>query len=164
MALDCSIAFSTDRSWISVFLVAEKRIDDLERENKELKRQLAELQGGSTSALASSFGEEVVRSIRKDVTIFGASGVQRSDESGRWEQAFQVGKAIAQRGFKVVNGGYTGTMEASAEGARTVESGEAEGILVSSLFPARANGNDFLTSRVETESLTARIDVLWKSQ
>lgn len=50
------------------------------------------------------------------VAIFGSSRVSAS--SAEYAEAYTLGKLLAQHGFVVMNGGYQGTMEASARGAR----------------------------------------------
>ena len=52
----------------------------------------------------------------KIVAVFGGSRV--SPDSADYAEAYTVGKLLAQRGFIVMNGGYQGTMEASARGAK----------------------------------------------
>ena len=53
---------------------------------------------------------------KKVVTIFGSSG-PREDE-GEYRLAYRLGKSLAEAGFTICNGGYGGTMEAAARGAR----------------------------------------------
>ena len=50
------------------------------------------------------------------VAVFGGS--RTPPDSADYAEAYTVGKLLAQRGFVVMNGGYQGTMEASARGAR----------------------------------------------
>jgi len=50
------------------------------------------------------------------IAVFGGS--RTPPESAEYAQAYTVGKLLAQRGWVVMNGGYQGTMEASARGAR----------------------------------------------
>lgn len=50
------------------------------------------------------------------VAVFGGS--RTPPDSVEYAQAYTVGKLLAARGFIVMNGGYQGTMEASARGAR----------------------------------------------
>jgi len=52
----------------------------------------------------------------KIVAVFGGS--RTPPDSADYAEAYTVGKLLAQRGFVVMNGGYRGTMEASARGAR----------------------------------------------
>lgn len=50
------------------------------------------------------------------VAVFGGS--RTPPESAEYAQAYTIGKLLAQRGWVVMNGGYAGTMEASARGAK----------------------------------------------
>jgi len=50
------------------------------------------------------------------VTVFGSARVPV--DSPEYAEAYQVGRALALAGFTVCNGGYGGTMEASARGAK----------------------------------------------
>ena len=50
------------------------------------------------------------------VTIFGSSRTQPGDT--QYEIALELGKLLAQAGFTICNGGYGGTMEAAARGAK----------------------------------------------
>ena len=52
----------------------------------------------------------------KVVAIFGSSRPQPGDPA--YEQAYAVGRAVGQAGYTIRNGGYGGTMEASARGAK----------------------------------------------
>ena len=50
------------------------------------------------------------------ITIFGSARTQPGTPA--YETAQQLGKELARAGFTVANGGYGGTMEATARGAR----------------------------------------------
>ena len=50
------------------------------------------------------------------ITVFGASNPESG--SREYEQARAVGRVLAELGYAVANGGYGGTMEASARGAK----------------------------------------------
>jgi uncharacterized protein (TIGR00725 family) len=94
-----------------------------------------------------------------NVVVFGASWCKPGDPL--YIESEALGGALAAAGLRVVNGGYGGTMEGSAKGAASVLGGEAEGVLVPSLFTARdPTGNAFLTSHTDTASLMTRIDYL----
>ena len=95
---------------------------------------------------------------RPNVAVFGASWAQ--PDSALYALSVELGKALAEGGYDVVSGGYLGTMEGVSKGAAGA-GGSATGVLVPTLFPARgAEGNAFLTSRVEAPSLLARIDAI----
>eukprot|EP00742_Colponemidia_sp_Colp-10_P000982 GILJ01001064.1.p1 GENE.GILJ01001064.1~~GILJ01001064.1.p1 ORF type:complete len:186 (-),score=24.56 GILJ01001064.1:29-586(-) len=93
------------------------------------------------------------------VAVFGSSSVVPG--STAWQVAEHLGQSLAEHGFVVVNGGYCGTMEATAKGARAVDGGEARGITVPSLFPDRvADGNKYLTEEYKATSLVDRLEKL----
>lgn len=52
----------------------------------------------------------------KTVTIFGSSIPGEGSEA--YQEAWELGRRLAEAGFAVCNGGYGGLMEASARGAR----------------------------------------------
>ena len=53
---------------------------------------------------------------RPGICIFG-SYEPRAGEA-LYELAYDIGRGLAEAGYNVCNGGYNGTMEASAKGAR----------------------------------------------
>jgi uncharacterized protein (TIGR00730 family) len=90
------------------------------------------------------------------VTIFGGSRVEpHTDE---YLAALQLGKALAERGFSVVTGGYNGVMEAVSRGAK-----EAGGHVIGVTVEVIARNferlpNAFLDQEVRTAALLERID------
>jgi uncharacterized protein (TIGR00730 family) len=88
----------------------------------------------------------------KIVAVFGGS--RAAPDSAEYAEAYRVGKLLAQRGFVVMNGGYQGTMEASARGARE-HGGRTIGVL-SSEFGWLAP-NPYLDETTTTLDLFARI-------
>ena len=91
-------------------------------------------------------------SMRGTIAVFGGSRVER--DSAQYAEAYHVGALLAQAGFTVVNGGYSGTMEASAKGAR-----EAGGRVVgvsSKLFEQNVL-NEFIDEEIPTDDLYNRI-------
>lgn len=49
------------------------------------------------------------------VAIIGSARITEDDQ--RWKEAHELGRALAQRGYVVMTGGYGGLMAASAQGA-----------------------------------------------
>ncbi len=84
----------------------------------------------------------------KTITIFGSSSSQPDSEEYR--VAYELGKALGTAGLTVCNGGYGGTMEASAQGAIDV-GGRTIGVICTR-FGASANRFILETIRVETHS------------
>jgi hypothetical protein len=65
------------------------------------------------------FGSVILTDSAPDrpiVCIFGSYSPQPGHEG--YDQAYAIGKALAEAGFDVCNGGYDGTMLASAHGAK----------------------------------------------
>ena len=54
--------------------------------------------------------------MRPIIAVFGSGQIKPEDPA--YELAYQTGYALAQAGFDVCNGGYSGAMEASAHGAK----------------------------------------------
>lgn len=88
------------------------------------------------------------------ITIFGSSKPRPG--SPEYEQALQLGRALALNGFSVCNGGFAGTMEAAARGAR-----EAGGIAIGvtcDLIPRSAN--PWISKEIREARLVDRITTL----
>lgn len=69
------------------------------------------------------------------ITVFGSASPREGSEE--YIAAYNLGKCLAQSGYRVCNGGYGGTMEASARGAK-----DARGItlgVVAEIFGTNAN-------------------------
>ena len=54
--------------------------------------------------------------MSKVITVFGSSRPTESDEE--YQLAYKIGKQLSLAGFTVCNGGFGGSMEASARGAK----------------------------------------------
>src|SRR5438270_9889332 len=92
------------------------------------------------------------------VTVFGGSRVE--PDSDEYLQAQSLGRALAERGFDVVTGGYNGVMEAVSRGAK-----EAGGHVVGVTVDLTATHfqrlpNSYLDQEVRTAALLERIDKL----
>lgn len=92
---------------------------------------------------------------KRMIAVFGTSRVQPGDEV--FCLAEEVGRAIAQAGFDLVNGGYGGVMLASACGAA-----QAGGRIVGVSCKAfkRSRVNEHITDEVPTEDLQQRLATL----
>ena len=86
------------------------------------------------------------------IAVFGGSRPQPG--SAEYAEAYVVGKLLARAGFVVMNGGYAGTMEASARGAKE-NGGRAIGVLSNEF--ARLAPNAYLDETLPSEDLFARI-------
>ena len=101
----------------------------------------------------------------KSVTFFGSRKPRPGSQE--YEDCARVAKMFASRGFRVVNGGYNGLMEAASrgglEGAKTTNV-PVRGVLAPRVFSGRhMTGNDFLTHRVMARSISDRLERLMNS-
>jgi uncharacterized protein (TIGR00730 family) len=110
----------------------------------------------SASAFRGNFGTSRIAfhypmNVKKIITVFGSSRPAEADPS--YEEARTLGTSLANAGFVVCNGGYGGTMEASARGAKEA-GGKTIGV-VSKFFGREANG--WIDKKVEVNSLVDRL-------
>jgi uncharacterized protein (TIGR00730 family) len=86
------------------------------------------------------------------ITVFGTSKTQPGDSV--FELALQMGRLLAENGFTIANGGYGGTMLASARGA-----GAAGGAVIGVTCRAfkRGKANEYVTEEIRTDVLTERL-------
>jgi uncharacterized protein (TIGR00730 family) len=96
--------------------------------------------------------------ILKTITIFGGSRVEPGTEE--YAAAHRLGRALAERGFAVVTGGYNGTMEAVSRGAKEA-GGRVLGVTVEVIATNfKRLPNEWLDEEVQTKALLERIDKL----
>ena len=91
---------------------------------------------------------------RQIVTVFGSADPPAGSE--QYELARAVGRVLACQGYGLANGGYGGTMEASARGAK-----EARGLTVGvtcSMWKSKPNA--YIDRVEQTADLPARLDKL----
>jgi uncharacterized protein (TIGR00730 family) len=88
------------------------------------------------------------------VAVFGSGSGAEAD----LERARRLGAGLARAGFAVLNGGYGGTMEAAAAGARAA-GGRAIGVTCAE-FTFRAGPNSHLAEVIEAPTLFARLEHL----
>lgn len=91
------------------------------------------------------------------VSVFGTGRTKPGEPA--YEFAEQVGRALAQAGFVIANGGYKGIMQASAKGAA-----EAGGTVIGVTCSAfkKSVANEYVTREVTTCSLDERLNTLVK--
>ena len=93
----------------------------------------------------------------KIVTIFGTGRAKPGEPA--YVLAYEVGGVLAGAGFTIANGGYGGTMSASAEGAAKA-GGQVVGVTCSAFKSSRPN--EFVTRNIVTASLDERLGTLIK--
>jgi uncharacterized protein (TIGR00730 family) len=92
------------------------------------------------------------------ITVFGGSRVEPDSEE--YVAAHELGRALAQRGFGVVTGGYNGVMEAVSRGAKEV-GGHVVGVTVDVIARNfERTPNAYLDQELKTAALLERIDKL----
>lgn len=92
---------------------------------------------------------------RRTIAIFGSGQVRPEDEL--FPEAEALGRALAQAGFDIANGGYGGTMLASARGARQA-GGRVTGVTCRAF--KRSSPNEYVTDEVPTDTLEERLRTL----
>lgn len=85
------------------------------------------------------------------VTIFGSS--RPLPDSEEYGFAYETGRALAEAGFSVCNGGYAGTMEATARGVREA-GGHTIGV-TSGVFAKKAN--PWIEEEIKTATMVDRL-------
>jgi uncharacterized protein (TIGR00730 family) len=90
----------------------------------------------------------------KTVTVFGSS--LPGDGSKTYIETRRLGRLLAEAGYAVCNGGYSGLMEASARGAREA-GGHTIGITCA-VWPRPAN--PFIAEEIRTPSFPVRLMTL----
>ena len=89
------------------------------------------------------------------VSVFGTGRVREHEPA--YVLAEQVGRALAEAGFAIANGGYRGTMYASARGAAQA-GGTVIGVTCSAFKNSHAN--EYIARQIVTASLDERLKTL----
>jgi uncharacterized protein (TIGR00730 family) len=91
----------------------------------------------------------------KTIAIFGTSKADENESV--FHLAYQLGRQLAAVGFTIANGGYGGTMRASAQGAASA-GGRVVGVTCRAF--RRSKANDYVTEEISTDSLDLRLTKL----
>jgi uncharacterized protein (TIGR00730 family) len=94
----------------------------------------------------------LVDTARKIITTFGSS--RSSEGDADYGEARELGRLLAQAGFTICSGGYSGSMEAVSRGARE-GGGQTIGVTVDTI---RRTGNQWLDEEIRTETIFHRIE------
>jgi uncharacterized protein (TIGR00725 family) len=87
---------------------------------------------------------------KKIITVFGSS--RPTDDEAEYKLAFELGSLLARSDYTVCNGGYGGTMEASARGAKE-SGGKTIGVLTDFFSPV---ANQYIGETIHTTTLIER--------
>lgn len=90
---------------------------------------------------------------QKAIAVFGG----REALPGEYEEALKLGRLLAASGFAVMNGGYSGIMEAVSRGAMEA-GGAAIGVTVEIFRDLPPNA--FLTREIRTRHFFERLEIL----
>ena len=94
---------------------------------------------------------------QKVISVFGSSRAQVGSEA--YEEARTLGRLLAQAGFVVMNGGYSGTMEAVSRGAKE-GGGQAVGITTALFDSVRPAPNAYLDREIKKPDYLSRLRYL----
>ncbi|MEX0757781.1 MAG: LOG family protein, partial [Acidimicrobiia bacterium] len=94
------------------------------------------------------------------IAVFGSSTTVAGSQD--WAAAEGVGRAIAERGWAVMTGGYGGTMEAVSAGAAAA-GGRVIGVTVPTVFPGRSGANAHIGEEIAERTISQRIARLVES-
>ncbi len=94
-------------------------------------------------------------SNKKTIAVFGGGNITHEHEI--YNQAYECGILLAKKGFIIINGAYTGVMEAVSKGAK-----DAGGYVIGVPLTAfkRDKTNDYLNEIITTHSYDERIKTL----
>ena len=91
---------------------------------------------------------------QKTIVIFGSS--QPESDSQEYHLAYQMGEILGKNGFIIANGGYGGTMEAAAKGAKSME-GKTIGVTCAAF--GRKGPNQWIDKEIRTANLGERLEI-----
>jgi uncharacterized protein (TIGR00730 family) len=90
------------------------------------------------------------------VTVFGGNAVE-TGEAG-YQEAYELGRLLAQAGYTVATGGYYGTMEAASRGAK--EGGAHVMGVTTARFDDRLGPNQWVDEEIKFPTLFQRLHYL----
>ena len=91
------------------------------------------------------------------VTVYGSSSPKEG--SLDYEQARALGRLLAQQGYVVATGGYSGTMEGASRGAKEA-GGHVIGVTTSLFDKARPTANPYVDEEIKLPTLFQRLHYL----
>ena len=90
------------------------------------------------------------------VTVFGGNAVETGN--AEYQEAYELGRLLAQAGYTVATGGYHGTMEATSRGAK--EAGAHVIGVTTARFDDRLGPNPWVDEEVKFPTLFQRLHYL----
>lgn len=94
------------------------------------------------------------------IAVFGSSTTVPGTDD--WTAAERLGRAIAERGWAVMTGGYGGSMEAVSAGAAAA-GGRVIGVTAPGVFPGRSGANAHVGEEIAEQTISHRIARLVES-
>jgi uncharacterized protein (TIGR00730 family) len=93
--------------------------------------------------------------VTKVISVFGSSAPQKGSQA--YKEAWRIGNLLAQAGFAVATGGYSGTMTAVSQGASEA-GGHVIGVTSAQIEQFRPLGaNQWVAEEIRYESLRDRL-------
>lgn len=96
--------------------------------------------------------------MNKKICVFGS---YKSLGKKKKEDTVQLGALLAESGFTVVNGGFGGTMEDVAKGAKKA-GGKTIGVTYYKYSDTEKKANKYIDEEIRTENIFERINVMLK--
>lgn len=93
----------------------------------------------------------------KIVVVFGSSNPRAGDPD--YTQGHMLGRHLAQQGYVIATGGYTGTMEATSRGAKEA-GGYVIGVTTSIFDASRLGANPYIDEEIKFPTLFERLHYL----
>lgn len=100
----------------------------------------------------------------KTITIFGSSRPEEATPD--YQRAYDLGYALTEAGFRIINGGYGGTMTASAQGAHEAARKSRAKVTITGVTCdafGRPRANPWINNEIRTENLLRRLEILLES-
>jgi uncharacterized protein (TIGR00730 family) len=94
---------------------------------------------------------------RPVIAVFGASQSRPGDPE--YLEGVECGRLLAEAGFAVATGGYSGAMEAVCRGAAEA-GGPTIGVTAPAVFPGRVGANQWVHHEMPADDLVRRIALL----
>lgn len=88
------------------------------------------------------------------VSVFGGGSPQPGEPA--YEQAYELGKQLAEAGYTVMTGGYSGTMEATSRGAKEA-GGHVIGVTVGLFERVGLSPNPYIDQIIQYDELSERL-------